>query len=56
MLLVALISLSTPALAADNPSFWERLTHNYGDPKNYIIGAVIGLVIAIIAGLGKKKK
>jgi uncharacterized protein YqgC (DUF456 family) len=52
----AFIGLSAPAFAADNPSFWERLAHNYGDPKNWIIGAVIGLVIGIIAMLGKKKK
>jgi uncharacterized protein YqgC (DUF456 family) len=56
MALLALTTLSIPAFAADKPSFWERLAHNYGDPKNWIIGAVIGLVIAIFAMLGKKKK
>ncbi len=56
MSLLTLISLSVPAFAADSPSFWERLAHNYGDPKNWIIGAVIGLVIGIFAMLGKKRR
>ncbi len=57
MSLVALITLSTSAFAADKPAgFWERPAHNYGDPQNWIIGAVIGLVIGIFALIGKKKK
>jgi uncharacterized protein YqgC (DUF456 family) len=56
--LSVLIVLSAPAFvfAADNPSFWKRLAHNYGDPKNLLIGAGIGLVIGIFAMIGKKKK
>jgi len=56
MLVLFLMALSVPAFAADSPSFWERLVQNYGDPKNWLIGAAIGLVIGILAMLGKKKK
>lgn len=56
IVLVALVVPSLPAFAADSPSFWERLAKNYGDPKNWLIGAAIGLGIGIFAMLGKKKK
>jgi len=56
MLLLAIIALPVPVFAAEDSSFWERLAHNYGDPKNWLIGAGIGLAFGIIVMLGKKKK
>jgi uncharacterized protein YqgC (DUF456 family) len=53
---VSFMALSVPTFAADTPSFGERLAHNYGDPKNWVIGAVIGAVIGLFIMLGKKKK